>query len=101
MINWKLIAKLKTENFNYMKNRNKVINIPNILVLIAILTVLVNLLFPFSAAVHIETVVGFVALYVSFSLWHHYWDKSLTVELTLEYILIAAMVLTIVVSLQR
>lgn len=36
--------------------------------------------------------------YVSFSLIHHFLDKSLTFETTIEYILIAALVLIILAS---
>lgn len=45
--------------------------------------------------VQLEIAVIALMIYVSFSLTHHYLDKSLTFETTLEYILIAVLVLII------
>lgn len=45
--------------------------------------------------VQLEIAVIALMIYVSFSLAHHYLDKTLTFETTLEYILIAVLVLII------
>ena len=38
-------------------------------------------------------------LYVIVALLHHYWDKTLTVEVTLEYVLTAVLAIVILQSL--
>jgi len=77
------------------------LQLPQVLFILAIGTVLINLVFAYSPLIHIETVIGFVVLYISFSLLHHYLEKSLTVTLMLEYILIAAFVMVMVISVER
>lgn len=42
-----------------------------------------------------QIVSGLATIYVSIALIHHYLDKSLTLEITLEYILLAALVIII------
>lgn len=41
---------------------------------------------------------GALFLYIIFSLIHHYFDKTLTLEVVIEYILIAGLVLIILAS---
>jgi hypothetical protein len=74
------------------------LTLPIVLLVLSILFILLTVLFPFPQPVYIGMIVSFVLVYVSFSLLHHYLDKTLTVERSLEYILIASLVLIIVVS---
>ena len=66
--------------------------------LVVVLVVLV-LIFRGHSLIQFELVTLGVILYVSTALLHHHFDKSLTVEVILEYILIAALVLIILQGL--
>ncbi len=54
-----------------------------------------GLLFVFrgQGLIEFEILTGAVILYIGWALIHHHFDKSLTVEVIIEYILIAALIL--------
>lgn len=62
---------------------------------IGILLLVVVFLFNSNSNVLIQVVVTMTLIYLGFSIMHHNVDKTLTLEVALEYILIACLVLVI------
>ncbi len=67
----------------------------HLLPLIAIVLIVLSFIIPSQTAIQIQLSITFVLLYLTFSIIHHFLDKSLTLEVILDYILIAALVLII------
>lgn len=63
-----------------------------------LILVLVIFLLPSRSLLQVEIVMLAVIAYVSLSLFYHHLDKSLTFEVSLEYILIATLVTIIIVD---
>lgn len=73
-------------------------NLVYILIPLSILFMAVSFLFKSQQVNIIELSVAFILIYLVVSLIHHYFDKTLTLEITLEYILIASLSLVILTS---
>lgn len=64
---------------------------------IPVLAILFGLLFlfPNQPKLQFQIITGATMVYVSLALLHHFFDKSLTLEIFIEYILIASLVIII------
>lgn len=70
--------------------------ISNIFLLISIIFIVVSFFLHDINPYQYQIIFAAVAIYLSTSILHHYYDKSLTFEVGLEYILIGALAFLIV-----
>lgn len=79
------------------------LNISHVFTLVALIFLSFTLFEPIRTGIflygrpnfQLELVLLLIIMYMGFSLSHHYFDKSLTFEATLEYILMALLVIVI------
>ena len=81
------------------KSKGLVINLQYLFIPIAIICICLMYLLRGSALLQFEVVVIAGLSYLSIALVHHHFSKSLTLELIIEYILIAILALVILQSL--
>lgn len=77
-----------------MRKRRK-LNVHHLLLTICFGLILASFLLPHTGNLQMEISVLAIILYVTFSLVHHYFDKTLTMETTIEYILVATLALIV------
>ena len=70
--------------------------ISNIFLLVSLILIVVSFFWRGINAYQYEIIFTSVSLYLLTSLLHHYYDKSLTFEIGLEYILIGALAFLVV-----
>jgi hypothetical protein len=58
--------------------------------------ILLAFYFPKTVAIQLGIILSFASLYLGFSLFSHYKEKSLTMEVMLEYILLATLVIVMI-----
>lgn len=73
-------------------------NLAYLLVPLGLAFVILSFVSPQLKQVEAGLALTFIYLYVGFSLLHHKADKSLTLEVTLEYILIATLALVLLMG---
>lgn len=81
-----------------MTKKKLYLNIWHLFLTLSLITAVFSFYFVNQSAIQHRLVIALSILYVSFSLVHHYKDKSLTFEIILEYILIAVLVMIITFS---
>lgn len=81
------------------QNFLSVLKVSWILTISAPIFVLLLFLFRFSPTLQFQILVGAATLYLSSATLHHLKDKSLTLEITIEYVLITALALIILQGL--
>ena len=79
-----------------MKKFFKTNLISNIFLLISLLLIVASYFWRYSNAYQYEIIFVTVVLYLASAITHHYFDKSLTFEVGLEYILIGALAFLVV-----
>lgn len=75
------------------------LNVFYLLVLFCVGFVVLSFIFQKQAHLQLEIATAAVFIYVSFSLTHHYFDKSLTFETSIEYILIALLAVVVLMGI--
>ena len=68
-------------------------------VMLSLLLIVLSFAFHSQRNLQFELLILLVIVYVSFSMLHHYLDKSLTLETMLEYILIASLAVVLLLGL--
>ena len=76
-----------------MKKLHEKFNLTHLLLIFCLVLVAMSFIFPHIGKLQLEITVLAILSYVIFSLLHHYFDKTLTLEVILEYILIATLTL--------
>lgn len=71
------------------------LSLNTIFLTICLLLLVASFIFPNQGYVQTEIIAAATLIYVGYALLHHHLDKTLTIETTLEYILIASLVLVI------
>ena len=81
-----------------MKIGKKSFDLTHLLVVFCFGLILLSFLFPRTNNLQLEISLLAVLIYISFTLVHHYLDKTLTFETTIEYILFATLALILAVG---
>lgn len=71
----------------------------HLLLPLGLIFVILTFLVPQSKQIQAGLAMTFIYLYIGFSLLHHKADKSLTLEIALEYLLIATLTLVLLLGL--
>lgn len=72
------------------------LNILHLLLPISLILIGVSFISPHYFVIQLQLAMLAVILYVAFSFIHHYFDKTLTVEVSLEYVLLATLALIMI-----